>query len=272
MVPTMYRVLFPAVLLCLAAAVPVAAEDGMSAERRIVVEYRMTWMGLPVYGGTISGRIGEREYLIENEGAARGLMSVFAGGDMVSRVEGVIEKGGYRPRAYWSRSKSRHRARTIAMQYRADRRVAVDITPDPDRTIWPRVPPDSRAGTIDPLTALARAASMGGTPETEPCRWAAPVFDGQRQYRLRFEFVGEEAVPRRTFGGRLPERLIECRVHLERVAGFSRQWLAKHPQPPKPMTIWLAAFSGAGLWLPVRMRTDSPWGTVRGETVALTIE
>jgi len=118
------------------------------------------------------------------------------------------------------------------------------------------VPPELRAGTIDPLTeitALARDLARG-----EGCAGTRHVFDGVRRYDTVYEDLGERTLePSRRDAYRGPARV--CRSHIRPIAGF---WKSKDQQNEAltQVTAWLMPVRPGLSPVPVRLEVSGPRG------------
>ena len=154
--------------------------------------------------------------------------------------------------------------RTIRLDYLAGGRIDALLQPANDDDDRPPVPEGMKIGTIDPISvfiALNRTASETGTP----CNGKVAVFDGRRRFNLALEDDGVSAVESSTytvFSG----PAVRCKLHMERLAGFQRN-PRFNAQTPRISILYVARFGEGGLWLPVRLESDSSFGYVVGHLV-----
>lgn len=169
------------------------------------------------------------------------------------------------PRLYVSNGTFFGTHRSIRLDYRTDGRIDALLEPpnDDDDGRMP-VPEAMKLDTIDPIStfvALNRAAAAGGSP----CNAKLPVFDGRRRFNLIFEDDGPTVVEQShysVFAG----PALRCKVQMERLAGFQLN-PRFNARTPRVSILYVARFGESGMWLPVRLESDSSFGLVIGHLV-----
>lgn len=193
-----------------------------------------------------------------------GMVDWFLGFNQKLEARGTLGKSAL-PRVYVSDGVFWRKHRTTRLDYGGDGRVATSLHPvDENEDDRPPVPEEMKVGTIDPATAFIavnRAAAEGGSP----CRARVPIYDGRRRFNAVLEDDGVgvvEASRYSSFSG----PALRCKFSMERLAGFQRnpRFDAK---TPRVSVLYLARFGESGLWLPVRLESDSTFGHVVGHLV-----
>lgn len=156
--------------------------------------------------------------------------------------------------------------RSIRLDYREGGRIDALLDPpndDDDRT---PVPEAMKLDTFDPMSvfvALNQWAAAGGSP----CSGKVPVFDGRRRFNLVFEDDGPSVVESShytVFSG----PALRCKVQMERLAGF-QQNPRFNARTPRVSILYVARFGESGMWIPVRLESDSSFGLVIGHLVEI---
>ena len=143
------------------------------------------------------------------------------------------------------------------------RRTRVDYLPDgsvnatsapPTSTV---VPPEVARGTVDNVTAYLRLERQ--LAETGKCAMTVPVFDGRHRYDLVFADAGKQELTREG-GQKFTGSTIACRMtrHNRIVERSEQDEGASHG------TLWYATLVPGEVPMPVRMRLQTPLGTVDG--------
>ena len=119
------------------------------------------------------------------------------------------------------------------------------------------VPPDVARGTVDNVTAYLRLERQ--LAETGKCAMTVPVFDGRHRYDLVFADAGKQELTREG-GQKFTGSTIACRMtrHNRIVERSEQDEGASHG------TLWYATLVPGEVPMPVRMRLQTPLGTVDG--------
>ena len=156
--------------------------------------------------------------------------------------------------------------RSIRLDYREGGRIDALLEPPNDTDDRTPVPEAMKLDTFDPMSvfvALNQMAGAGGSP----CNGKVPVFDGRRRFNLVFEDDCPSVVESShytVFSG----PAVRCKVQMERLAGF-QQNPRFNAQTPRISILYVARFGESGMWLPVRLESDSSFGLVIGHLVAV---
>lgn len=240
--------------LLLLAAAPAQAEAWRAS-------YLITVAGATVMEAEVAFDLGGAGYRVETRTRPRGVGSLLLRGESVSLSEGRWQGAEARPAYHEARSHWRSGPRRTRLDYGPDGepRLAV-LEPAEDIPRAP-LPPGSRAGTLDNLSALAQLARH--VRDTGRCDTGATAFDGRRL--TRFE-VTRDPVMQAADGG-----LLRCVIESRPLAGYALD----RPDSANPTEIH-ALFGvlrpGAPV-LPVRVEIAARWwGRIEARLVSVTRE
>ncbi|GLR81989.1 DUF3108 domain-containing protein (plasmid) [Azospirillum oryzae] len=190
-----------------------------------------------------------------------------------SLTDGYVRGGDLRPANHHQTSQLRGEPRNVTLTYGPQGDVAASVSPPPEKDDREPVPPALQRGTLDPLSAVLDLLFAVGA--SQGCDRSLPVFDGRRRYDMVFSEVGRRIVdPSRysVFAGVAQQ----CRVTYKPVAGYARSspagrfWQRSDPADRPPVDLWLAPVAAGYPPLPVRLETDSDFGSVVVHLTAVT--
>ena len=178
-----------------------------------------------------------------------------------SEVQGRIDDGRLAPDRFQSRSEFHGRVQQVELRYEGADPVVDKLesfTSDVLGKGYRRdeVPPELRAGTIDPLTEITALAH--GLAHGESCAGTRHVFDGLRRYDTVYEDLGEQTLePSRRDPYRGRARV--CRSYIRAIAGF---WKSKDERNEAltQVTAWLMPVRPGLAPVPVRLEVSAPRG------------
>lgn len=234
---------------------------------RVKLSHEIYWLGFPVLDLTTTAALDGGRYALSSTERTLGLLDLVVDFSSRQEVRGAIASGDIRPTTYRQEARWRGEDREVRLDFGANGPAHAEVVPPPEEDDRDPVPAALQAGTVDPLSAavLLGAISAGD----QPCRKSVAIFDGRQRYNLRLDYEGTATLPKNAdaaFGG----EAIECRVTIERVAGFMKRYLAQPPRPPS--TLWLARYAGGRLLIPVKLETETRWGTLTGYLIAIAID
>lgn len=255
-----------ACLLLALHAPPLAAETV-----RFTLAHEVYWLGFPVFTMETKGEFDGRHYALASTQATLGLFDLIVDFHSLAESKGALRAGaaglGVQPESYRHQARWHGEERHVRLDYTGDGPPKADVAPPPEADDRDPVPPELQAGTIDPLSAAVLLGAVeAGRP---PCSSDAAIYDGRQRYNLRFESLGSEILEKHVdtvYGG----EAIKCHVAIERVAGFMHRWRAEPTRPPS--LLWLARFLDGRILLPVKLETETRWGSLVGYLTAISIE
>ena len=246
-----------------------AAHAGAATDSDLDLRYDVYYSVLRVLRIESRSRIEHDAYDVHSTMETVGLIGGLFPWNYRSEVQGRIDGGQLAPDRFQSRSEFHGRVQQVELRYEGKDPVVDKLEAFTDDVLGKgfrrdEVPPDLRAGTIDPLTeitALAHDLARG-----EGCAGTRHVFDGVRRYDTVYEDLGEQTLkPSRRDPYRGPARV--CRSHIHPIAGF---WKSKDQRDEAltQVTAWLMPVRPGLSPVPVRLEVEGPRGDLvihRGE-------
>lgn len=179
----------------------------------------------------------------------------------LNTVEGQIDHGVVTPRRFVTDADWRFSKRRVDITWNARGEAISVAEPPPEQDDRDPVTPAQTVGALDPLSAAL--AQVLYTAD-KPCETRVPIFDGRRRYDLVMTLDGEDTfapTDYTTFSG----HALRCAVRVERIAGYARGAEEQSRELEKSATmLWVALYPEQRLVVPVRLVTDSFFGSVIG--------
>jgi hypothetical protein len=251
---------FPATAAALALLAGAAhGAEPASSGKRLEAEYIITWLGLPVYSGTIVIAWNGERYRVRFQAEAQGVARLANSTTIDWETSGRLAKGRVQPERFAQANTFRRQTRRITLAFAAKGPPSVSVVPPESPGKRPPVPEALKAATLDPLSATFAAFAM--PLDTKSCGYTARVFEGLRRTDVRLEHAGSARTPARRIAGLDPQAFV-CELHARRLAGYEEKHLRQNPEPLPPATLWVAKHAGAGLWLPAQLRFESQFGPI----------
>jgi len=178
-----------------------------------------------------------------------------------------VTEASTQPLLYQSDGVFLGKRRTTRLDYRADGAIEAALNPPNENDERTPVPDSMKPGTIDPvsvLVAVNHAAAKGGLP----CSGKAPVFDGRRRFNLVMVDDGVAPVEPTQYSP-FSGPAVRCRITMERLGGFMPNPRFNPETENRVHVLYLARFGETGVWLPVRMESESTYGNVIGHMIAI---
>jgi hypothetical protein len=242
-----------------------AAPGGSAAAETLNSQYLVYAGGFKALGIDARAELEANRYAVRGTLKTMGFVDWILGFTQTLESKGRID-GGVLPQTYVSDGVFWRNKRITHLSYSADRRVAVTLVPpneeDSDR---PKVPEELTVGTFDPLSAYM-AANVGARTGS-PCNGTFPVFDGRRRYDVMLEEDGVGNVEPSAYSS-FSGPALRCKFSQRRITGFQRN-PRFDPKTPRVSILYLARFGEGGVWLPVRLESDSNFGYVIGHLVGI---
>jgi len=264
MSPTVVRqALLAAALTC--AALPAF---GDKPTYRMTTEYSVTWLGMPIFKGAITGQNLGKRYSLDFRAKATGLLRVIQRSQIVAYANGSVEPSRYRAERFHLRAKWRKKRRRVDIRFAPDGDLKLLVSPAEPGKRKP-VPKALAAAGLDPLTALLHSTTV--PLDTKPCALKVPIFDGRRRFDIRLEYIGPVKL-KRPVSPLLDRAAIKCRIHIRRVAGFTAKEVRDMDRGRKRnAVIWVSKLRRLKMWMPVRFVYPSRWGRATGRVVKISV-
>lgn len=235
---------------------------------RMTTSYRVYWLGLPVFKGSVTGSARNGRYALAFRSEATGLLRVLRRSRIDASATGAIGPARYRAFHYQLRAKWKKKRRSIDMTFRPDGGFQLAVSP-PERDKRKPVPEPVAAAAFDPLTALLHSTTV--PLDTPACKLTVPIFDGRRRFDVRLEPAGKAEL-KRLVSPLLDREVVKCRIHVRRIAGFTRKEIKNMDKAKdRHAVIWVSKLRLLKMWMPVRFAYMSRWGPATGEVVGIDI-
>jgi len=179
----------------------------------------------------------------------------------LNTVEGQIDRGVVTPRRFVTDADWRFSKRRVDITWNTRGEAISVADPPPEADDRDPVKPAQTVGALDPLSA---ALSQVLYTADNPCVTRVPIFDGRRRYDLVMTLDGEDTftpTDYTSFSG----RALRCAIRVERIAGYAKGAEEQNRELDKRKTmLWVALYPDQKLVVPVRLVTDSFFGSVIG--------
>jgi len=162
-------------------------------------------------------------------------------------IDGQYPQLSLRPREHIQQNMDK-KHRRVEMNYGADH-VDVNIVPRLGSQGTPPASPQQRFESDDAVSAILNIMMRGHSTSATPCMGDVKVFDSKQHYILRMEHKGARRIKQKGYKG----DTIRCYVYYIPVSGFDPEDLPSDEEGGTPITMYLANFEDAGLYIPVRM-------------------
>lgn len=238
-----------------------SGEDPLAPDpRRVRLVYGIHAGGMKVMEATIAIDAGIRDYAVEATAATQGILNWIVSWQTLTRSEGALDGSRIIPERHRALSTWRGDERQVAITYDQDGDLVVDARPDAEADDREPVPPEMRIGTFDPLSAVFGV--LTAVAEGDACTAEMPVFDGRRRYDLRFRDRGTAIISSNQYSVYAGPAML-CTVDFDLLAGGMRSSSrGADDREREPARLFLATPPGMVLPVPVRLESDSRFGSV----------
>jgi hypothetical protein len=227
------------------------------------LHYEVYWSLLRLLTIASRSQVGDGVYNLWSEMEAVGMIGTLFPWTYRSEVHGRIGADALRPDTFSSHSELRDKVQQVVLRYDASGPLVDEVKAFDDNVLGEdytrdEVPPEMRAGTIDPLTELASVSLQ--MARGKGCAGTKSVFDGLRRYDVVYEDLGETELESSSYDG-YAGRARQCRSQIKPLAGF---WKPKeeHGESLTSITAWMMAPLPGADPVPVRMEVTGARGTL----------
>jgi hypothetical protein len=235
---------------------------------QMTTKYRVYWLGLPVFKGSVTGRALDGRYSLTFQSEAMGILRAIQRSRIKASTVGMIEPARYRAFRYQLRAKWKEKRRSIDMTFQPDGNFTLAVSP-PERKKRKPVPRAVAASAFDPLTALLHSTTV--PLDTPACSLTVPIFDGRRRFDVRLEPAGKDRL-NKLVSPLLERDAVKCRIHVRRIAGFTKKEIKNMDRSKdRHAIVWVSKLRRLKMWMPVRFYYMSRWGPATGEVVGIDI-
>jgi hypothetical protein len=241
---------------------PATAASPPEQKPHFGVQYRLSFLNLPVGQADLEADLPADRYAITLTGGLTGLAGWFFQGAGSARSRGRVAPTGMVPGDF--RIDSRYGTMPVRVHVTFDagtvRKAEVDPEPAPKPDRVPVTASDTEDVT-DPIGMLA--VPVGSTPLTAAlCDRRIPVFDGATRADIVLSRGAVVAVESGPYRG----PALDCRARWVPVAGHrARGSSVRRMAENDDIHVRLAPVPGAGLLLPLMIAVGTGWGTARIE-------
>ena len=248
-------------LLCIAALALTSALPVRAASEPVFASYTVYFSGFRVAELDASLALSPDRYRAVARLRTAGLLATFVRGEQVSEVEGKVAPAsavGLAPDRYAMEGRWRDRVRRITMRWNGNAPEVLTLIPANHEEREP-VPANLQYGTVDTMSALA--ALIARVSAIGECEGAVAVFDGRRRSDFTAATEGEDILAPHRWGIYAGPAL-RCRFEGRQVAGFWREADPAQARESRTGTAWLARPAPDLPAIPVRIDSDTNWGTI----------
>jgi len=255
-----------AMLLVLLAGLANATQSLADEPSAVELDYKIYVGGLHALSMTINlSRQSDAAYRMAVDAATDGFIGALVDARYYAESEGVTEDNMASPRRFHgiSGQDGDEDLKTVTVVYRDGAAPDVAFAP-PQETPSDPLSADVTTATVDPPSAMVTLMETLGA--TGLCDATVKVFDGKRRYNLTSHHGGElylKASSVAPYDG----TAVECRVGIERIAGFRTGRFAK--RYPDEITIFLASVIEGSPPVPVRLHSKNMFGALRMHLTAV---
>jgi hypothetical protein len=257
----------PVVLAILLAITPAARAAAERPTYRMTTHYRVYWLGLPVFKGTVIGRNQGDRYALAFTSRSTGVLRIIQRSRIEASASGIVEPARYRALRFRLRANWERKRRSVDMRFAPNGSLRLRVSPREPGKRKPVSHP--LAAAFDPLTALLHSTTV--PLDTPACSLTVPIFDGRRRFDVRLEHAGTARLKRRV-SPLLDRAAVKCRIHVRRIAGFTRKEIRDMDKAKdRTAVVWVAKLRRLKMWMPVRFSYMSRWGPATGRVVGIDI-
>jgi hypothetical protein len=239
-----------------------AGESAAAQLGPVQASYTAYFSGLSIANVEASIDLGAEAYRVAATMRTTGMLAMFVRGEQVTLVEGRVQPSAtalpLAPARFVTEGTWRSTLRRVAMSWTGGQPEILSLVPAAMDEREP-VPPELQRNTVDTLTALAalvRQAAASGR-----CDGTAQVFDGRRRSDFTATTEGMETLEAHRWSS-FSGPALRCRFEGRQVAGFWKQGDREEAAKPRVGQAWFASPAPGLPMIPVRIESDSTWGTV----------
>jgi hypothetical protein len=231
------------------------------AQGRLDAHYSLSLGGVPFGKGEWLIDVREDQFSAAAKGGTTGLLRLFAKGQGVTNVYGIMSQGQPSATLYASNIQTDKKYDEVRMTM-SNGNVREYVADPPTSQTPDRIPVTDahRRGVTDPMTAsLIHVPGNGDTFSPETCQRKMAIFDGRMRYDLRLAFKRLERV--RSAKG-YQGTVVACAVYFSPVAGYiPERPVIRYLVDLRDAEVWLAPVAGTRLMVPYRVSIPTPLGT-----------
>ncbi len=258
--------------VALMASIPVADAASPPPEMRVVIQYAITMIGVPVGRITWTVELGPNSYQTSASGKASRAVSILVNGEGRVSVQGVFTADRAAPSFFSSNVIDDGETTGLQMTFENGNVKTLRIDDPPDNAVRVPVTDEHKRNVTDPLSAMLIPATAESPPLSPgQCNRSLSIFDGQRRYDLLLSYkrMDRLKLDRGYYGPALV-----CAVVLHPIAGYRPDsLLVKYVGGRSGLEIWFMPIEGTPIILPGLLKMPTGVGTmqIEGELLDRTV-
>ncbi len=215
---------------------------------KIDVKLKGYVFGIRMLKASYKGEITGDKYNLRADLYTSGLGALLKKFRIWSTTEGLVSNNGLKPKIHIQQNMNK-KNRRVEMKYGADK-VDISIVPRLGSLGKPPATEEQKFKSYDTLSAMLNLMMRGYKFTDKPCTGKIPVFDSKQHYYLRLEQDGTKYIKQKGYEG----DTIRCKVYYEAISGYDPEDLPDEEEAATPVTVYLAKYDAAGLYVPVKMK------------------
>lgn len=253
-------------------ALPAAHAASPPAELRVVVQYSISMIGVPVGRITWTVELGPNSYQTSASGKASRAVSILVNGEGRVSVQGAFTADRTAPSFFSSNVIDDGETTGLQMTFENGNVKTLRIDDPPDNAVRVPVTDEHKRNVTDPLSAMLIPATAENPPLSPgQCNRSLSIFDGQRRYDLLLSYkrMDRLKLDRGYYGPALV-----CAVVLHPIAGYRPDsLLVKYVGGRSGLEIWFMPIEGTPIILPGLLKMPTGVGTmeIEGELLDRTV-
>jgi len=248
----------------LMAALPGAQAASPPPDTRIVIQYSISMIGVPVGRITWAIDLGPNSYQTTASGKASRAVSILVNGEGRVAVQGAFEADRAAPSFFSSNVIDDGDTTGLRMTFENGNVKALRIDDPPDKAVRIPVNDEHLRNVTDPLSAMLIPATAESPPLSPgQCNRSLSIFDGQRRYDLALSYKRMDKLKlERGYNG----PALVCAVVLHPIAGYRPDsLLVKYVGGRTGLEIWFMPIEGTPIVLPGLLKMPTGVGTLEIE-------
>lgn len=251
---------------------PVADAASPPPELRVVIQYAISMIGVPVGRIAWTVELGPNSYQTTASGKASRAVSILVNGEGRVSVQGALVADRAAPSFFSSNVIDDGDTTGLQMTLENGNVKTLRIDDPPDHAIRVPVTDDHKRNVTDPLSAMLIPATAESPPLSPgQCNRSLSIFDGQRRYDLVLSYKRMDKLKlNRGYSG----PALVCAVVLHPIAGYRPDsLLVKYVGGRSGLEIWFMPIEGTPIILPGLLKMPTGVGTmeIEGERIDRTV-
>jgi len=250
------------------ATLPVAEAASPLPELRVVIQYAISMIGVPVGRITWTVELGPNSYQTTASGKASRAVSILVNGEGRVSVQGAFIADRAAPSFFSSNVVDDGETTGLQMTLENGNVKTLRVDDPTDNAVRVPVTDEHKRNVTDPLSAMLLPATAE-SPSLSPgqCNRTLSIFDGQRRYDLVLSY---KRMDKLKLGRGYDGPALVCAVVLHPIAGYRPDsLLVKYVGGRPGLEIWFMPIEGTPIILPGLLKMPTGVGTleIEGERI-----